>query len=238
MVTRDSCNPVNDAFLSWLNHELRSPLNACVMWLDVLALAPQPDKLGQAVDAIKRNLARQARLVNDLNDAAKVSSGTLELRVEPLDLAALLGRNLDAWRLLAAAKPVAFHHSIELGAAPIDGDPERLVQSVSHLLENAINSTPAGGRVALRLHGTGGQCVVEVEDSGAALSPDDAANLALPMWRSATAARTRSGLGLGLAVAHYIAAKHGGSLTAASGANGARLALSLPLASHGGAAYR
>ena len=71
-----------DAFLSSLNHELRSPLNACVMWLDVLALAPQPDKLTKAVEAIKRNLARQTRLVNDFNDAAKISSGGLEVRLE------------------------------------------------------------------------------------------------------------------------------------------------------------
>ena len=67
-------NRATDAFLSSLSHDLRSPLNACVMWLDVLALAPQPDKLTQAVDAIRRNLARQTRLVNDLNDAAKISA--------------------------------------------------------------------------------------------------------------------------------------------------------------------
>lgn len=230
MVTPDTSSPRNDAFLSWLNHELRSPLNACGMWLDVLALSPQPDKLAQAVEAIKRNLARQTRLVNDLNDAAKVASGGMELKFEHVDVAMLLRSNLDAWQRLATAKQVAFHHGIELAAAPIDGDSERLVQSLSHLLESSIGSTPSGGRVAVRLRGGDGRCVVEVEDSGVALSADDVANLAVPLWRSASAAKGRSGLGLGLAVAHHIAIRHGGSLAATSDSSGARFALTLPLA--------
>jgi signal transduction histidine kinase len=112
MVTDVSSGRVNDAFLSWLNHELRSPLNACLMWLDVLALAPQPEKVAQAVEALKRNLARQTRLVNDLNDAAKVSAGRLELRFEPLDLVALLRRKLAAWEPLVKAKQLLFQHAI------------------------------------------------------------------------------------------------------------------------------
>jgi len=222
-----------DAFLSWLNHELRSPLNACVMWLDVLALAPQADKLTQAVDAIKRNLARQTRLVNDLNDAAKVASGTLEVRSVPVDIVALLKRCLDAWQLLAIGKQITLDHRIEAEAASIDGDPDRLSQALNHVVENAISSTPTGGRVELRLGIADGHCIVEIEDGGAALSPEDAANLGTPLWRAATSAKARPGLGLGLAVAHHIAQRHGGSLVAASDSKGARFTLTLPLAAQG-----
>jgi signal transduction histidine kinase len=229
MVTPDTSR-TNDAFLAWLNHELRSPLNACAMWLDVLALGPQPDKLAQAVQALKRNVARQTRLVNDLNDAAKVAAGGIELNLRALDLAPLLRRNLDAWEVLAQAKQIAFPVGIELDRAPIEGDPERLAHALNHLLENAIASTPAGGRVALRLHGEEGRCVVEVADTGVPLSADDAANLAVPLWRSPTAGKARSGLGLGLAVAHHIAVKHGGSLSATHDEQGARFVLTLPLA--------
>ncbi len=217
-----------DAFFSWLSHELRSPLNACVMWLDVLTLAPQPDKLAKAVDAIKRNLARQARLVTDLSDAAKVSSGGLELRTEPLDLVALLKRELDAWQALAIAKQLQFHHRIELDAAPVAGDPARLTQTLNHLVENAVASTPSGGRVDLRVRAVGDSCVVEVTDTGVGLSPEDASNLGVPLWRGSTTARARAGIGLGLAVAHHVAAKHGGSLTATSATSGASFVLSLP----------
>jgi signal transduction histidine kinase len=225
--------PSDNTFLSWLSHELRSPLNACVMWVDVLALSPQPDKLAKAVEAIKRNLARQARLVNDLNDAAKISSGGLELHSEPFDLVALIERELDAWQSLASSKELEFHHRIELDSAPVAGDPARLAQSVNHLVENAVASTPNSGRVDLRVHAANGSCVVEVVDTGAGLSAEDAANLGVPLWRAATTARARAGIGLGLAVAHHVASKHGGSLTATSAASGARFVLTVPLAASG-----
>ena len=227
--------PDKDTFLSWLSHELRSPLNACVMWLDVLALSPQADKLPKAVDAIKRNLARQARIVSELNDAAKVSSGGLELRFEPLDIVALVKRELAAWQSLAVAKQLDFHPLIEIETAPVAGDAARLTQALNQLLESAVGSTPAGGRVDLLVHEASGNCIVEVADTGVALSPEDEANLAVPLWRSPTSPRTRSGIGLGLAVAHHVAARHGGSLTAASLASGARFTMTLPLARNGGA---
>jgi signal transduction histidine kinase len=222
-----------DAFLSALSHELRSPLNACVMWLDVLALAPQPDKLTKAVEAIKRNLARQTRLVNDLNDAAKIATSGLEIRPQPLDVVALLNANLDAWQLLAIGKQLSFHAGVELAAAPVKADPERLLQALNHLIENAITSTPSGGRIDLRVRGGRGVCIVEVEDNGMPLSAEDAANLFVPLWRAPTSAKARPGIGLGLAVAHHLLTRHGGTLTATSGSSGALFTLTLPLAAAG-----
>jgi signal transduction histidine kinase len=218
-----------DAFLSWLIHELRSPLNACVMWLDVLALAPQPDKLAKAVEAMKRGLARQARLVSDLNDAAKLSSAG-EMRRERFDLVALTKRGLDSWQVLAAAKQLAFNPRIEIEQGLVEGDPERLLQALGHVLENAIGSSPTGGRLDLQVRSADGHCILEVEDSGDALSPEDVANLFTPLWRGPTSAKGRSGLGLGLAVAHQIAVQHGGTLAASNGVVGARFVLTLPLA--------
>jgi signal transduction histidine kinase len=223
-----------DTFWSWLSHELRSPLNACVMWVDVVALSPQPDKLAKAVDAIKRNLARQARLIGDLGDAAKIASGSLDLRFEPLDLVALVKRELAAWDALGAAKQLRFQHRIEVDTAPVVGDPARLVQTLNHVLESAIASTPSGGRVDLRVHAANGNCVVEVTDTGAGLSPEDAAHLAVPLWRASSTTRARAGVGLGLAVAHHLAGKHGGSLTATSADSGARFVLTVPLATSNG----
>jgi signal transduction histidine kinase len=229
---RASAEPLGrarDAFLASLSHELRSPLNACVMWLDVLALAPQPDKLTKAVEAIKRNLARQTRLVNDLNDAAKISSGGLEVRLVPLDLIALINSNLDAWQLLAIGKQLSLHPSIEPKSASVDADPERLLQALNHLVENAVTSTPAGGRIELRVHSAHRVCSVEIEDTGMALSAEDAANLFVPLWRAPASAKARPGIGLGLAVAHHLIAKHGGTLTATSDGAGARFTLTVPL---------
>jgi signal transduction histidine kinase len=222
-----------NAFLSWLTHELRSPLNACVMWLDVLALAPASDKLTQAVEAIKRNLIRQTRLVNDLSDAAKVQSADLEMQLAPLDLVALVNSHIDAWQLLAIGRQLTFEHRIEAPVARIDGDRDRLLQALNHLLENAIASTPTAGRVQLRMRGGGDVWIVEVEDTGGGLSMEDAANLNQPLWRAPAAAKSRPGLGLGLAVACHIADKHGGTLTATSTSSGALFTLTLPLLAAG-----
>lgn len=218
-------------FFSWLCHELRSPLNACLMWLDVLALGPQPDKLPQAIEAIKRGLLRQAKLIGDLSDAAKVAAGGLEMRFERVDLVALIANAAGAWQLLAIGKPLKFQQRIELGAASVDGDAERLLSALNHLVENAINSTPPQGQVDVRVRGGRETCVVEVEDTGPALSADDAANLAAPLARWPMTAKARSGLGLGLAVAHHVAARHGGTLTAAAEGSRTRFVLTLPLAS-------
>jgi signal transduction histidine kinase len=221
------------AFFSWLSHELRSPLNACVMWLDVLALSPQPDKLSKAVDALKRNLGRQARLISEISDAAKLASGDLTLHLEPLDVVALLRGELEAWRALAQGKQIEFQHSFELEAAPLTGDPARLTHALRQVVESAVGSTPSGGRVELSVRAANGDCTVEVTDTGDALSAEDAANLGVPLWRAPTSSRARAGLGLGLAVAHRVAAKHGGSLTAVAAASGARFVMTLPLASGG-----
>lgn len=227
--TPAAASGATSAFLSWLTHELRSPLNACVMWLDVLTLAPQPDKLTKAVEAIKRNLARQTKLVNDLNDAARVSGNGLEVALGPLDLVALLKRSVDAWQAAAIGRQLTFQHRIEPTAAPLQGDSERLAQALNHLIDNAVSSTPAGGRLELRARRVDDRCVVEIEDTGGGLSADDAAHLFEPLWRSPASTRSRSGLGLGLAVAHHIVAKHGGTLTAANGGAGAVFTLTLPL---------
>jgi len=231
-----SAAPKSDkqAFFSWLSHELRSPLNACVMWLDVLALSPQPDKLTKAVDAIKRNLARQARLISEISDAAKLSSDDLTLHLGPVDVVALVKGQLDAWGSLAKGKQIEFRHHLEIEIAPLTGDPARLTHALNQLVESALNSTPTAGRVELRVHAADGGCAVEVTDTGDALSAEDAANLGVPLWRAPTSSRARSGLGLGLAVAHHVAAKHGGSLTAVATASGARFVMTLPFAVNGG----
>jgi PAS domain S-box-containing protein len=227
----EAANRAKDTFFASLSHELRSPLNACVMWLDVLALGPQADKIPKAVEAIRRNLARQTRLVNDLIDAAKISSGGIEVHVEPLDLTALLKRHVDTWQLLAIAKQLSFEYELEPTTARVQADGDRLLQVLNNLIENAIDNTPAGGRVSLKQRNAGDVCLVEVADTGVGLSAEDAANLFTPFWRAPGSTRSHKGLGLGLAIAHHLVTEHGGSLAATSDGPGAGtvFTVSLPL---------
>jgi PAS domain S-box-containing protein len=191
----ESANRVKDVFFATITHELRSPLNACTMWLDVLALGPLSDKSGKAVDAIKRNLKIQTRLVNDLIDAAKISSGGIEIHREPHELERLIAHNAETWQLMAAARNVQFTYRPEVEQHVLDVDPERLMQVLNNLLENAFSNTPEGGRVELRIQSTEGGVALEVEDTGAGLSAEDLQRAFTPFWRAQSAKNSHKGLG-------------------------------------------
>jgi PAS domain S-box-containing protein len=212
----ESANQVKDVFFATITHELRSPLNACTMWLDVLALGPLSDKSGKAVDAIKRNLKIQTRLVNDLIDAAKISSGGIEIHREPHELEKLIAHNAETWQLMAAARNVRFTYRPADTRHVLDVDPERLMQVLNNLLENAFSNTPAEGRVELRVQSTDGGVAIDVEDSGAGLSAEDLQRAFTPFWRAPSTKSSHKGLGLGLAIAEHLVKGHQGTLSARS----------------------
>lgn len=216
----ESANRVKDVFFASITHELRSPLNACTMWLDVLALGPLSDKSAKAVDAIKRNLKLQTRLVNDLIDAAKISSGGIEIHREPCELERLVEANIETWRLLAAAKNVRFSARLPERRHVLDVDSERLTQVLNNLLENAFSHTPAGGHVALRVQEDGGEIAIEVEDTGTGLSAEDLERVFTPFWRADSTKSSHKGLGLGLAIAENLIKGHQGTLRVRSGGLG------------------
>ncbi len=212
----ESANQVKDVFFASITHELRSPLNACTMWLDVLALGPLSDKSAKAVDAIKRNLKIQTRLVNDLIDAAKISSGGIEIHREPHELEKLIGSCVETWQLMAAARGVQFTYVPAAVRHVLDVDPERLMQVLNNLLENAFSNTPADGRVQLRLQSTDRGVAIDVEDTGAGLSAEDLQRVFTPFWRAQSTKNSHKGLGLGLAIAEHLVKGHQGTLSARS----------------------
>jgi signal transduction histidine kinase len=212
----EKANRVKDVFFASITHELRSPLNACLMWLDVLSLGPQSEKQAKGVDAIKRNLGIQTRLVNDLIDAAKISSGGIEIHREPLEIEPLLEGNLDTWRLFGEARGVTFSHHLPDERHVLAVDPERLLQVLNNLLENAFRNTPQGGHVELRMLVQHDSVVLEVTDTGRGLSAEDLQRVFTPFWRVQAPKRDHKGLGLGLAIAEHVVKGHHGTLEAHS----------------------
>jgi two-component system CheB/CheR fusion protein len=212
----EKANRVKDVFFASITHELRSPLNACLMWLDVLSLGPQSEKQAKGVDAIKRNLAIQTRLVNDLIDAAKISSGGIEIHCEPLEIETLIEGNLETWRLLGESRGVTFSHHLPDARHVLAVDPERLLQVLSNLLENAFRNTPQGGHVELRLRVEHDAISIEVTDTGRGLNAEDLERVFTPFWRVQAPKRDHKGLGLGLAIAEHVVKGHRGTLKAHS----------------------
>jgi signal transduction histidine kinase len=208
----ETATRVKDVFFASITHELRSPLNACTMWLDVLALGPVSDKSAKAIDAIKRNLKLQTRLVNDLIDAAKISAGGIEIHREPYELEKLIETHIETWRLMASTRSVQFACRLSDRNHILDIDSERLTQVFNNLLENAFAHTPAGGRVELRVQDGADDVAIEIEDTGSGLSAEDLQRVFTPFWRSGTAKSSHKGLGLGLAIAENLIKGHEGSL--------------------------
>ncbi|MFN8131210.1 MAG: HAMP domain-containing sensor histidine kinase [Solirubrobacteraceae bacterium] len=198
-------------------HELRGPLTAVSLGVELLARDAPPGRC-ELAGAVGAELRRAGRALEDL-DAARAGRRARD-RVEPVDVAALLRAAAAAWAPIARQHGADLQVSVPAGVV-VRGDRVRLAQATGNLLANAIEH--GSGRVVLRASAGGGRVRIEVSDDGPGL-PAPVARIAR------TARRGRGGRGRGLAIAADIAARHGGRLSAAPSARGARIALELPAA--------
>ena len=226
-------NQLKDEFLAILSHELRNPLNAIVVWSQLLREGELDDTATErAIDAIARNAQVQNKLITDLLDLSRLNSGRLALRKRTLDPRAVLEQGLETMRPLAESKRVALEMVIE--AEPrtrVLADPERLQQIVWNLVSNAVHFSPPGGRVTVTLSTEGHSVALVVEDEGPGIHPELLPVVFDAVRRGAKSQPGRSGgLGLGLAIVRRLAELHHGSAHAANrtGASGAVLTVRLP----------
>lgn len=222
-----------DEFLALLGHELRNPLAPIKNAVQILAMkGDDPAVAARARAMIDRQAAQMTRLVEELLDASRVARGKVRLTVERLDLAALVRTTVGDHR--AEAEATGLVVEVVAPAAPVwvRGDPARLTQVVSNLWGNAVKFTPAGGRVTVWLAAEGGAAVLAVSDTGIGIGPAHLPTL-FQAFRQVDAdpARTKGGLGLGLAVVRGLVELHGGRVEAASAGpgHGATFTVSLPL---------
>jgi signal transduction histidine kinase/ActR/RegA family two-component response regulator len=210
-------NRLKDEFLATLSHELRTPLNAIVGWVHLLRNGQLPeDERRHALERIDRNAHAQARLVQDLLDVSRITTGKLRLDVREMDLATVVSNAVDACRPAADARQVAIACQFS-GAFPTRGDPDRLQQVIWNLISNAVRFTPSGGRVTVLLTRGDGVDTLKVRDTGAGIDPQFLP-FVFEAFRQADAASTRAhgGLGLGLTIVRKLAEMHGGSVDVAS----------------------
>ena len=225
---------LKDEFISTLSHALRTPLGAVLGWAKALQLKrDDPATLERGLDAIARNAALQAQLLDELLDADRVLSDRVRLDPRPLDMAALVTAAVEAARPAADAKGLRLFPLLEPLGGPVPGDPDRLRQVVASLLANAVKFTAQGGRIEVLLRPIGSQLELIVRDDGAGIEP---ARLPRIFERydpgDPSSVRSRTGLGLSLPVAQRLVELHGGSIEAASDGPGAgaTFTVRLPLA--------
>ena len=204
-----------DEFLAMVSHELRNPLNAMLGWLRLLrggTLDAPATRRG--LDVIERSVHQQSRLISDLLDVSRITAGKLTLKMEPVDLPALVGGVVESSRPTFDAKSVTLTSSVAADAGTVSGDPERLRQVVENLLSNALKFTAEGGIVSIVLaRAEPGIARLSVADTGAGIASDFLPHV-FERFRQAdgASARAQPGLGLGLAIVRFVVEALGGSV--------------------------
>ena len=215
-------NRLKDEFLATLSHELRTPLTAILGWTRLLRVSnPDPLKLSQGLEVIERNVHTQTRMVEDLLDVSRITTGKMLLTTRRLDLAPIIEGVLETLRPAAEAKGIRVWTALDGVVDVVQGDPDRMQQVVSNLLGNAIKFTPKGGRIDVRLEGDKADIELRVSDSGEGISPEFLP-LLFERFRQADSSirRRHGGLGIGLALVRHIVELHGGTVSAESPGQG------------------
>ena len=229
--TAEEANRLKDEFIAALSHELRTPLQPILGWTEVLRRHGRLDEVtSQALEAIRRNIRQQVRLVDDLLDLSRIVHGKFQLRFETFDLREHVKAAAEPFEEAAALRKVRL--TLTLPSAPVLmwGDGMRVQQIASNLIANAVKFTPTGGQIGVHLVVNDTDALIEVEDTGDGIAPEDLAVI-FEAFRQGGAARRRGGLGLGLDLVKRLTELHGGVVEAVSeGAGyGARFQVRLPL---------
>ena len=225
-LTRLSLQPIElmfqqlKQFTADASHELRSPLTAIKSSISVLQ--NHPERIDPAdvkkVAAIASAANQMTHLMNDLLFLARMEGtrATLTLEKRPIPVEEMLEDLLDELELDAEAKQITLESKL-LGNVLVNADGEQLKRLFLNLLENALQYTPAGGKVKVSLFTSREQATVSFEDSGIGIAQEDLPRIFDRLWRSEKAKVCRDeGTGLGMAIAQSIARAHGGEITVTS----------------------
>jgi len=223
-----------DEFLATLGHELRNPLAAIRISVEVVNAAeqlPADRSLRRAFQIVDRQSQHMARLVDDLLDVTRIARDKLELKREPTDVVCCLEELLDSLRSRIDGAGLQLNLDLPREPVHVDADPNRLVQMLDNLLHNAVAYTDPGGHVGVSIGVAEDQALIAISDSGIGLDPQEIDRLFEPFQQTEHGVRT-GGLGLGLALVKRLAELHGGSVNAYSAGRGrgSEFHLALPLA--------
>ena len=223
-----------DHFLAALSHELRTPLSPVV--LTVAAMESDPDlpaRFRKSVAMIRRNVELETRLIDDLLDLNRVTSGKMHLQVQPTRMHMVLTQAIQTCASETSAKSLNVQLDLRADNDLVNADPARLQQIFWNLLRNAAKFTPEGGSIFIRTESSGGTVRLEVRDTGVGIEPEFLPRVFDAFEQGDTKiTRQFGGLGLGLAICKAIMDIHGGAIRAHSDGpgTGATFTIELPVA--------
>ena len=208
-------------FLANMSHELRTPLNAIIGFAVLMhrgRVGPVSAKHAEYLGDILTSSKHLLQLINDVLDLAKVESGRMEFRPEPVDLAKLVNEVRDMLRGLAASQSLRVETEVDPDVSAVVVDPARVRQILYNYLSNAIKFTPAGGRVWVRITPEGPDMFrIDVEDTGVGIPAGDLGKLFVEFQQlDAGTAKEHQGTGLGLAVTRRLVEAQAGRVAVQS----------------------
>jgi PAS domain S-box-containing protein len=220
-------------FIAMLSHELRNPLAPIRNAVSILKLPQGQKQTTKYADMIGRQVAHLTRLVDDLMDVSRITTGKIELDRGPLELNTLVQVAVDSMRSTFEH----YGHAVEVRPAPqpvfIEGDAVRLTQVVVNLLSNAAKYTAPKGRIEVEVSRNHSVVRLEVSDNGIGMSESLIERVFDPFVQGErTLDRAEGGLGIGLTLVKKLIELHGGSVLASSAGpgHGAKFTIALPLA--------
>ncbi|HSC65469.1 MAG TPA: diguanylate cyclase [Caldimonas sp.] len=204
-------------FVAMAAHALRNPLSAIRMASATLR-HPKADAEARAAqhEVIQRQTAHMARLIDDLLDGSRVGAGEFRLQCTTLDLGRIVAEAIDASRHAIDTKQQRLNVELAPGPTLVHGDPQRLTQVFSNLLNNASRRTPPGGDIVLVMVAADDQVAISVTHEGVGIAPDALPHIFDLFSLDTNMPIDESGLGIGLAVVHELVKAHGGTVTARS----------------------
>lgn len=214
----EQASRAKDEFLAVVSHELRAPLNVILLNAQLMeAGRDENPRTQRSLEAIKRAVHSQAKLIDDLLDVARILSGKLQLELERVDVGERVRAALEGVQLQASKKSIQLSTTVAEDLRPLRADATRLSQIVNNLLGNAIKFTPACGHVHVTVDHDGERARIEVRDDGHGISAEFLPRIFDRFAQAeSTTTRAHGGLGLGLAIVRHLVEALGGSIAVTS----------------------
>jgi two-component system CheB/CheR fusion protein len=229
----EAAGRAKDQLLAVLSHELRTPLMPVMLGTETVLMRDDvPASVREVLVMIRRNVALEARLVDDLLDVTRIRHGKLELVFAPMSAHDAVLDAVDVARPELEARRQRVSVALDAAEDRVSGDATRLRQVVWNVLKNASKFTPEGGDIRVSTRNEPAHIVVEVTDDGIGIEPHMVRRIFDPFTQAdASLTRRYGGLGLGLAIAKGIVERHGGEIEARSRGlgKGTTVLISLPL---------
>ena len=219
-------------FVANVSHEFKTPLTAIQGFAETLLSGALDDLENRKrfVEIIREHAQRLARLTDDLLKLSRIEAGRLEIEMRPIRVEALVNSCIETARLKAETRGLQIHVDLPENAPAVRGDGAQLGEVLQNLLDNALQYTPAGGRIELKARSNGHDVIFTVTDTGIGIPESDLERIFERFYRvDAARSREAGGTGLGLAIARHIVDAHGGRIWVESAVGqGSRFHFSIP----------